>query len=143
MAMPLYFWLIFVAVVALSALLWWAWRSQLNAQRRSMRAFYALSEQIFAAPSPAEIAEKLTASLPSILQASSVRLFLWNRRTESLESVPTSADPEPMAVSLAGGAEGLAAGAVKCSGECGMETGISTLRDVRAAAGAGGNAGRR
>jgi len=103
-----------VAIPALSALLWWAWRRQLNAQRRSMRAFYALSEQIFAAPSPAEIAEKLTASLPSILQASSVRLYLWNRRTESLESVPTRADPEPMAVSLSGGTEGLAAGAVKC-----------------------------
>jgi hypothetical protein len=41
-------------------------------------------------------------------------LYLWNRRTASLESVPTAADPEPMAVALAGGAEGLAAGAVKC-----------------------------
>lgn len=114
MAMPPYFWPVLVTIAALGAFLWWAWRSQLNAQGRSMRAFYALSEQIFAAPSPAEIAEKLTASLPSILQASSVRLYLWNRRTESLESVPTIADPEPMAVSLAGGAEGLAAGAVKC-----------------------------
>ena len=114
MAMPPYFWPILVAMVALGVGIWWAWRRQLDAQRRSMRAFYTLSEQIFAAPSAAEIAEKLTATLPSILQASSVRLYLWNRRTASLESVPTAADPEPMAVSLAGGAEGLAAGAVKC-----------------------------
>ena len=114
MAMPLYFWPVLVAIAALGTLIWWTWRRQLEAQRRSMRAFYALSEQIFAAPSAAEIAEKLTASLPSILQASNVRLYLLNRRTGSLESVPTRADPEPMAVSLAGGAEGLAAGAVKC-----------------------------
>ena len=114
MAMPLYIWPILVALAALLVVLWWAWHRQLDAQRRSMRAFYTLSEQIFAAPSAADIAEKLTDSLPSILQASSVRLYIWNRRTASLESVPTTADPEPMAASLAGEAEGLAAGAVKC-----------------------------
>jgi signal transduction histidine kinase len=101
-------------MVAMGVGVWWTWRRQLDAQRRSMRVFYALSEQIFAAPSAAEIAEKLTESLPSILQASSVRLYLWNRRTASLELVPTTTDPEPMAVALAGGGEGLAAGAVKC-----------------------------
>ena len=52
-----------------------------------------------------------------IAGATSVRLYLWNRRTASLESVPTTADPEPMAVSLAGEAEGLSAGAVKCFNE--------------------------
>src|SRR5579859_5428200 len=120
MAMPLYSWPMPAAIVVMAALgagMWLAWRRQLDAQRRSMRAFYNLSELIFAAPSAVEIAEKLAASLPSILQASSVRLYLWNRRTASLESVPTAADPEPMAVSLAGEAEGLAAGAVKCFNE--------------------------
>ncbi len=117
MATPANPWPILVAIAAVAALgsvIWWAWRRQLDAQRRAMQAFYTLSEQIFASPSAAEIAEKLTAALPSIMQASSVRLYLWNRRTASLESVPTAADPEPMAVSLADGAEGLAAGAVKC-----------------------------
>src|SRR3977135_2523616 len=78
-----------------------------------MRAFYTLSEQIFAAPSATEIAEKLADTLPSILQATTVRLYLWNRRRNSLESVPTAADPEPMAISLEGAAEGLAAGGAK------------------------------
>ena len=114
-------------MVVLGAGIWWAWRRQLRAQRRSTRAFYTLSEQIFAAPSSAEIARKLTASLPSILQASSVRLYLWNRRTASLESVPSAADPDPMAVSLAGGAEGLAAGAVKCF----HERALINIADVR------------
>src|SRR5689334_10645182 len=102
MAMPLYFWPSLVAMVALVVIVWWAWRRQLDAQHRSMRAFYTLSEHIFAAHSAAEIAEKLASSLPSILQASSVRFYIWNRRTASLESVPTADDPEPMAVSLAG-----------------------------------------
>ena len=127
MAIPPYFWPILVAMLALGVGIWWVWRRQLDAQRRSMRAFYSLSEQIFAAPSPAEIAEKLTASLPSIVQASNVRLYLWNRRTASLESVPTAADPEPMAVSLAGSAEGLAAGAVKCFNE----RALVSIPDVR------------
>lgn len=127
MATPLYFWPILVALVALVVIVWWAWRRQLDAQRRSMRAFYTLSEQIFAASSAAEIAEKLTESLPSILQASSIRLYVWNRRTASLESVPTTADPEPMAVSLAGEAEGLAAGAVKCF----HERALLNIPDVR------------
>lgn len=117
MAAPPNLWAILAAMLAIATLgvvIWRAWRRQLESQRRAMRAFYTLSEQIFASPSAGEIAEKLTAALPSILQASSVRLYLWNRRTASLESVPTTADPEPMAVSLAEGAEGLAAGAVKC-----------------------------
>jgi C4-dicarboxylate-specific signal transduction histidine kinase len=117
MATPSYLWPILAAMAAMGVGIWWVWRRQLDAQRRSKRAFYTLSEQIFAAPSSADIAGKLTASLPSILQASSVRLYLWNRRTASLESVPTAADPEPMAVSLADGAEGLGAGAVRCFNE--------------------------
>jgi len=114
MALPPYFWLVLLVLVALGVALWWARTQQLDAQRRSMRAFYTLNEQIFAAPSPAEIAERLAETLPSILQASTVRLYLWDRRTASLESVPTSADPAPVAFPLEGSAEGLAAGAVKC-----------------------------
>lgn len=114
MALPPYFWLVLLVLVALGVAIWWARRQQLEAQRRSMRAFYTLNEQIFAAPSPAEIAERLAETLPSILQATTVRLYLWNRRTASLESVATTADPAPVAFPLEGSAEGLAAGAVKC-----------------------------
>src|ERR1700682_3031237 len=110
MAGPPYLWLAVLVVVALGVGIWWARTQQLSAQRRSMRAFYTLSEQIFAAPSPTEIAEKLAETLPSILQATTVRLYLWNRRRNSLESVPTAADPEPLAIYFEGPAGGLAAG---------------------------------
>jgi signal transduction histidine kinase len=114
MALPPYFWVVLLVLVALGVAIWWARTQQLDAQRRSMRAFYTLNEQIFAAPSPAEIAERLAETVPSILQATTVRLYLWDRRTASLESVPTAADPAPVAFPLEGSAEGLAAGAVKC-----------------------------
>jgi signal transduction histidine kinase len=114
MALPPYFWLVLLVLVALGVAIWWARTQQLDAQRRSMRAFYTLNEQIFAAPSPAEIAERLAETLPSIFQATTVRLYLWDRRTAALESVPTAADPAPVAFALEGSAEGLAAGAVKC-----------------------------
>jgi len=127
MAVLHYIWPALLAVGALGIGVWWAWHQQLNAQRDSMHAFYTLSEQIFAAPSSVEIAEKLSATMPFILHASSVRLYLWNRRTMSLESVPTVADPEPMAVSLGGGAEGLAAGAVKCF----QDRALVNIPDVR------------
>ena len=59
-----------------------------------MRAFHALSEEIIAAASPAEIAEKLLRVLPAITQATTVRVYLFNRRTKSLERLPTAADPD-------------------------------------------------
>jgi GAF domain-containing protein len=114
MIVSAYFWLGCGVLIALGAGVWWARTQYVGAQRRSMRAFYSLSEEIFAAASPSEIAEKLAAILPSITQATSVRLYLLNRRTKSIESVPTAADPEPTAASIEGEPEGLAAGAVKC-----------------------------
>lgn len=120
-------WLGLFALAAALVAAWWVRAQHINAQRRTMRAFYSLSEDIFAAASPAEIAEKLAAVLPSITQATSVRLYLLNRRTKSLESVPTAGDPEPMAAPVEGEPEGLAAGAVKCF----RNHGVVNVPDVR------------
>jgi len=103
-----------VGAVALLAGLWWYRERRISAQRRSMRAFHALSEEIIAAASPVEIAEKLSAVLPAITQATGVRLYLLNRRTKSLEYVPTEADPEPMAIAIEAPQDGLPGGAVVC-----------------------------
>jgi len=108
--------LLVTALVAIALLLvvWWAREHRMGVQRQSLRAFHALSEEIIAAASPAEIADKLIRVLPRITQATSVRLYLFNRRTKSLERVPTSAEPEPMAVPIDAAPEGLAGGAVVC-----------------------------
>jgi len=103
-----------LAAIAMLVGVWWIRERRLNAQRHSMRAFHALSEGIIAAASSSEIAEKLARVLPTITQATAVRLYLLNRRTKSLERVPTSGEPEPMAVPIEAPQDGLPSGAVVC-----------------------------
>jgi GAF domain-containing protein len=79
-----------------------------------MRALHALSEDIIAASSPAEIAEILAARLPEATRATSINLYLFNRRSKALERVPTAADPEPMAAPIESPPDGLASAAVVC-----------------------------
>ena len=102
------------AVLALLAGGWWIRERRLGAQRRAMRVLHALSEDIIAASSPAEIAEILAARLPEATRATSINLYLFNRRNKVLERVPTAADPEPMAASIESPPEGLASAAVVC-----------------------------
>lgn len=101
-------------VLALLAGGWWFWERRLGAQRRAMRVLHTLSEDIIAASSPAEIAEILAARLPDATRATSINLYLFNRRNKVLERVPTAADPEPMAASIESPPEGLASAAVVC-----------------------------
>jgi signal transduction histidine kinase/CheY-like chemotaxis protein len=103
-----------VGALGLIAGLWWYRERRLGTHRKSMRAFHTLSEEIIAASSPSEIAEKLVRVLPTVTQATAVRLYLYHRRTKSLERVPTRNHPEPMAVPLDSPPEGLVAGAVVC-----------------------------
>ncbi len=100
--------------IALIAGLWWYRERRLGTHRRALRAFHTLSEEIISASSPSEIAEKLVSVLPTVTQATAVRLYLYHRRTKSLERVPTGANPEPMAVPLDSPPEGLVSGAVMC-----------------------------
>ena len=102
------------AVLALLAGGWWIRERRLGAQRRAMRALHALSEDIIAASSPAEIAEILAARLPEATRATSINLYLFNRRSKALERVPTAADPEPMAAPIDSPPDGLASAAVVC-----------------------------
>jgi signal transduction histidine kinase len=108
--------LLFGAAVALALLAvgWWIRERRLNAQRVSMRALHALSEDIIAASSAAEIAELLAARLPEATRATSLNLYLFNRRSKALERVPTAADPEPMAAPVEAPPDGLASAAVVC-----------------------------
>jgi len=103
-----------LGAIALLLSIWWIRERHMGAQRRSMRVFHALSEEIIAAASPGEIAEKLVTVLPTVTQATAVRLYLVGRRTKALERVPTSVDPEPVAIPIEAEPEGLAGAAVAC-----------------------------
>ncbi len=103
-----------VAVVGLVLGLWWIREKRLGENRKLMRAFHALSEDIIAAGSPTEVAEKLVNVLPTVTQATGVRLYLYSRRSKALEHVATRNEPDPMAVPIDSPPDGLAGGAVVC-----------------------------
>lgn len=103
-----------VAVLALLAGGWWLRERRLGAQRTSMRALHALSEDIISASTPTEIVEILAARLPEATRATSINLYLFDRRSKALERVSTAADPEPMAAPIEAPPEGLASAAVVC-----------------------------
>ncbi len=103
-----------LGALALFAGGWWFRERRLSRQRGAMRALHALSEDIIAASSPAEIAELLAGRLPEATRATSIALYLFNPRSKALERVPTSSDPEPMAAPLDSPPDGLASAAVVC-----------------------------
>jgi signal transduction histidine kinase len=85
-----------------------------KAQRQANRILHTLGESVTATASPSEIAQLLAGQLPSVSQATSVRLYLHNRKTKSLELVPTREDPDPMAIAVDAPLDGLPNGVVKC-----------------------------
>jgi C4-dicarboxylate-specific signal transduction histidine kinase len=104
-----------VAIAAvLTALAWWRRERRVRVQHTNQRILHGLAEDIIAALTPAAIAEKLATVLPTVTQATSVNLYLYQRRTKSLERVPTSGEPEPMAASIDSAPEGLVNAAVVC-----------------------------
>ena len=97
------FWIAGAAVLAIALLAFVFWRIRTRraaAAQRATRTFHTLCEEIIAAPSPEDIAEKLMTVLPTITQATGAWLYIFNGRTKSLHRVPTAADPEPVAVPL-------------------------------------------
>jgi C4-dicarboxylate-specific signal transduction histidine kinase len=107
-------WIGAAIAAALTALAWWRRERRVRAEHERQRILHGLAEDIIAAPTPAAIAEKLATVLPSVTQATSAILYLYQRRTKSLERVPTSAEPEPMAAALDSSPEGLVNAAVVC-----------------------------
>jgi signal transduction histidine kinase len=101
-----------VAALAAIVALWWFREKRVTAQRESWQAFYRLSEDLIVATAPEELAEKLSTALPSVIPATSASLYLFDRRTQALQRIRTSAEPEPMLVPLDNAPEGMAGGAV-------------------------------
>jgi signal transduction histidine kinase len=85
-----------------------------KAQRQANQILHSLSESITATASPSEIAQRLAEQLPSVSQATCVRLYLHNHKNKSLELVTTREDPDPMAIVVDAPLDGLANGVVKC-----------------------------
>ncbi len=103
-----------IIALALLSAAWWFRERRLDRQRRAVRASYTLSEDIIAAASPADIAERLAATLPLVAQAASSQLYVFNRGGKCLERVVTSASPDPMVAPVEDPPDGLPNAAVVC-----------------------------
>ncbi len=94
--------------------IWWVRERRMAIQRRSMRIFHSLSEEIIAASTPADLAKRLAGVLPRVTAATSVRLYLFNLRTRSLERVVSPVHPEPVAFAVDAPPPGLPTGVAVC-----------------------------
>src|SRR4051812_23916317 len=112
---PPAWWLIAGAIALILFVgVWWLRERRVTGQHEDVRILHGLIEDIIAAPTPAAIAEKLATVLPTVTQATSVNLYLYQRRTKSLERIPVPDDPEPMVAPIDDPPEGLANAAVVC-----------------------------
>ncbi|MEO8028729.1 MAG: GAF domain-containing protein, partial [Bryobacteraceae bacterium] len=103
-----------LAATSLMLIIWWIRERRMAMQRRSMRILHSLSEEIIAAQSPADLARRLETVLPQVTSASSVRLYLFNSRTRSLERVVSPAHPEPVAFAVDTPPPGVPTGVAVC-----------------------------
>ncbi len=88
---------------AVGFLLWWVHEKRLAEQRRGLRDFYALSERILSARSPAEIVHLLTVTLPKIASDSTARLYLLHRRTNTLDLETESEETQSVSLPVGTG----------------------------------------
>lgn len=108
--------LLFTALGAIALVLglWWLRERGMARQRRTLRRLNALGEEIVAANSPGEILKRLAAVMPSLSGATGVHLYVFNRRSKTLDQVPEPSDPEPVSVAVDTPLGGLAAAAAVC-----------------------------
>jgi signal transduction histidine kinase len=111
---PAPFLLSVLSALALLGATWWFRERRLERQRKAVQAAYALSEEISAATSPTDIAERLELSLPRVVPDTSCQLYLFNRATQCLERVATDENPLPLAAPVDDPPDGLVHAAVVC-----------------------------
>lgn len=82
--------------------LWWSRERRLSSQRRMVRMFHGIGEEVIAAASPADIVRKMNAALRPALKLGGVHAYLYNRATKALDRVQPSAEAAPFSVPVFG-----------------------------------------
>lgn len=96
-------------------LVMWRVRSRrLSEQRTSTKALYALSEEIVASASAADLVAQLEARLPQLVRATSAHVFLADRGARHLNHLGTPTHPEAFSVGFDDPAHVLAKGLMLC-----------------------------
>lgn len=111
---PLWVWLGGASGVVLILALWWVRENRMARQRRTMRTLNTLSEQIVGTSSPAEIVAKLQGTLPQVFGDTVVRMYLYQRRTKTLERVASATDPALLAFPVDDAPDAVTMGAAAC-----------------------------
>jgi signal transduction histidine kinase len=97
---PVVFWIAGAAFFVLIALPWWARQRRIVARRRILRSLDRLGEDLAAATSPVEILKYLASVLPAFAGDGRVHLYVYNRKTRSLDGIQGGAGPEPLLIPL-------------------------------------------
>ena len=82
--------------------LWWSRERRLSSQRRMIRMFHGIGEEVIAAGSPADIVRKMNAALRPALKLGGVHAYLYNRATKALDRVQPSPEAAPFSAPVFG-----------------------------------------
>lgn len=74
-----------LGLLAAALAIWWMLERHWTRHRRTIRALNGLGEELLWAKSHGETAKKLREGLPKILKGSSLRIFLFNRSSQTLD----------------------------------------------------------
>ena len=83
-----------VGLIVLALAGWWVRERWIVGQRKRLWTLNSLGEEVIAATSPAEILRKLTTTIPKLTSATGVNLYLFDRGSNTLESVLVSGGAE-------------------------------------------------
>lgn len=84
---PAYLLLTALTAIGVLLIVWWFRENRLAGFRRTMQTLNALGEDVLASNSMSDILKKIETAVPSIVNASGVTIFLYNRQTRMLEPV--------------------------------------------------------
>ncbi len=87
-----------IATLALALAFWWSRERRMSAQRKMVRTFHAMGEEMIGAGSPADIVRKLNAALVPAMKISGVNVYLYNRTSKMLDRVHGSAETATFSV---------------------------------------------
>jgi GAF domain-containing protein len=103
-----------VGALALALAFWWMRERRMSAQRRMVRTFYSLGEQMTGASTAGDIVHRVKAVLLAEMKLAGVNLYLYNRSSKTLDRVhPDPASP-PFSVPVYAPEDSLPVGPAVC-----------------------------
>ncbi|HWR53054.1 MAG TPA: GAF domain-containing protein, partial [Bryobacteraceae bacterium] len=103
-----------LGALALALAFWWMRERRMSAQRKMVRTFYSLGEQMTGASTASDVVHRLRAVLLAEMKLAGVNLYLYNRTGKTLDRVRSDAASEPFSVPVYGPEDSLPVGPAVC-----------------------------